>query len=70
MGKVDILIVPETKIDASFPTVQFSVEGYHKTYHLEVSEKSGSILVYINSAIPSRQLHCANLNLSIQAVPF
>ena len=27
-------------------------------------------LVYINSSIPSRQLHCRNLNLSIQAVPF
>ena len=35
-----------------------------------MSEKSGGILVHINSSIPSRQLHCGNLNLSIQAVPF
>ena len=70
MGKVDILIIVETKIDASFPTAQFSAEGYHKPYCLDVSEKSGGILVYINSSIPSRQLHCGNLNLSIQAVPF
>ena len=35
-----------------------------------MSEKSGSILVYTNSSIPSRQLHCGNFNLSIQAVPF
>ena len=35
-----------------------------------MSEKSGGILVYINSSIPSRQLHCGNLNLSIQVVPF
>ena len=65
MGKLDNLIVAETKTDASF-----SAEGYHKPYRLDVSEKSGSILVYINSSIPSRQLHCGNLNLSIQAVPF
>ena len=39
MGKVDILIVAETKIDASFPTAQFSAEGYHKPYRLDVSEK-------------------------------
>ena len=39
MGKVDILIVAETKIDASFSTAQFSVEGYHKPYRLDVSEK-------------------------------
>ena len=70
IGKVDILIVAETKIDASFPTAQSSAEGYHKPYRLDVSEKSGGILVYISSSIPSRQLHYGNLNLSIQAVPF
>ena len=70
MGKVDILIVAETKIDASFPTAQFSAEGYHKPYRLDVSEKCSSILVYVNSSIPSRQLHCGNLNLSIQEVLF
>ena len=37
MGKVDILIVAETKIDASFPTAQFSAEGHHKPYRLDVS---------------------------------
>ena len=37
---------------------------------MDVSEKSGGILVYINSSIPSRQVHCGNLNLSIQAVFF
>ena len=70
MGKVDILIVGETKIDASFPTAQFSAEGYHKPYRLDVSEKSGGILFYINSSIPSRQLHYGNSNLFILAVPF
>ena len=70
MGKVDILIVAETKIDASFSKAQFSSERYHKLYRLDVSERSDGILVYINSSIPSRQLHCGNLNLSIQAVPF
>ena len=70
MGKVDILIVAETKIDASFPTTQFLAEGYHKPYRLDMSEESGGILVYINSSIPSRKLHCGNLYLSINAVPF
>ena len=46
MGKVDILIVAETKIDASFPTAQFSAEGYHKPYRLDVSEKSGGFSLY------------------------
>ena len=39
MAKVDVLIVAETKIDVTIPTVQFSAEGYHKSYHLDISEK-------------------------------
>ena len=35
-----------------------------------MSERPGGILVYINSSISSRQIHCRNLNLSMQAVPF
>ena len=30
MGKVDIFIVAETKIDTSFLTAQFLAEGYHE----------------------------------------
>ena len=62
MDKVGILIVAETEIDASFATVQFSAEGYHKPYRLNVSEKSGGILVYRNSPTSSRQLRRGNLN--------
>ena len=64
------MIVAKTKIDACFPTTQFSAEGYYKPYRLDLSEKSGGILVYINSSIPSIQLYCGNLNLPIQTVPF
>ena len=70
MVKVDILIVAKTKIDASFPAVQFSAEGYQKRHRLDVSEKSGCNLVYINSLIPSKKFYCGNLNLSILEVPF
>ena len=35
-----------------------------------MSEKSGGILVYKNFSISSIQLHCGNLNLSMQEVPF
>ena len=66
MDKVGILIVAKTEIDASFETAQFLAEGYHKPYRLDVSEKSGGILVYINSPMSSRQLHRGNLNWSIQ----
>ena len=68
--RVDILTIAETKIDSSFPTAQFRLANYHTPYRLDISNKSGGILVYIKSNIPTRQLNCGNLCKSIQAVPF
>ena len=39
-------------------------------YRLDVSNRSGGILVYVKSSIPLRRLSCENLCDSIQAVPF
>ena len=69
-GNVDVISIAETKIDASFPSAQFVFEGYHSPYRLDVSNRSGGILVYVKSKIPSRCLSCENLCDSIQAVPF
>ena len=34
-GKVDILVVSDTKLDNSFPTNQFLIEGYLKPFRLD-----------------------------------
>ena len=60
----------ETKIDASFPSAQFVLEGYHSPYRLDISSRSGGILVYVKSSIPSRRLSCENLCDSLQADVF
>ena len=44
-GNVDVLCVAETKNDSSFPTGQFSLEGYHSLYRTDVSNKRGWLLV-------------------------
>ena len=44
---VDILTIAETKIDYSFPTAQFRLANYYTPYRLDISNKSGGILVYI-----------------------
>ena len=46
-GKVDILVLTETKLDNSFPTNQFLIEGYSKPFRL---------LVYIREVIPCKEL--------------
>ena len=40
-GNVDALSVGETRTDSSFPTGQFSFEGYHSPYRLEISNRRG-----------------------------
>ena len=69
MENVDILAIAETKIDESFPTAQFLLVGYHSPYGLDKSPKSGGILVYVKSLIPSRQLNFPNLTLQNTSSP-
>ena len=63
---VDIVSIAETKIDASFPSAQFVLDGYHLSYRMDVTEWKGGILVYVESSILSRRLTCGNLCDSIQ----
>ena len=53
---VDIPVIAETKIDKSFPAAQFITEGFHKPPRLDISDKSGGLLVYVRSHLLSRQL--------------
>ena len=69
-GNVDVVSIAETKIDATFPFAEFVFEGYHSTFRLDISSKSGGIFAYAKSSIPLRRLSCENLCDSIRAVPF
>ena len=69
-GNVDIVSIAETRLDASFPSAQFTLEGYYTPYRLDINNKSGGILVYVKSSIPSRCLCYEELRISIQAIPF
>ena len=57
---MDILIVSETKVDDSFPTNQFLIDGYSKPYRLDHSRFSGGLLCYIRNDIPSKLLYSYN----------
>ena len=65
-GNVDIVSVAETKLDASFPSAQFTLERYHIPYRLDINNKSGGILVYVKSSIPSRCLSSEELRISMR----
>ena len=53
-GNIDILLITETKIDSSFPSAQFQIDGYTTPYRLDRDSNGGGILLYVRDNIPSK----------------
>ena len=68
-GLVDFLAVSETKLDSSLPTGQFNLPGFRTPYRKDLSAKSGGLLVYVNSNIPSKVLKIPDCPSNIQVIP-
>ena len=43
-GKIDILIVTETKLDSTFPTSQFVIDGYSEPYRFDRNRNGRGVL--------------------------
>ena len=43
-GKIDILMISETKLDATFHAKQFFIQGYSTVYRLDRSDNGGRML--------------------------
>ena len=65
---VDILIVLETKLDESFPTSQFLIDGFCKPYRLDRDRNGGGILIYVREGIPSKELSKFKLPSDIEGL--
>ena len=65
-----MLAVAATEIDASLPSAQCFLEGYHSPYRLDISRKSGGLLGNVKATIPSRQLFLPKFQFRIQVLPF
>ena len=61
-GKVDVLMISETKIDNSFPTMQFHIEGYC-AFRLDRNKYGGGVLVYVREDIPSKLIPMKNCSI-------
>ena len=66
---IDILIIADTKIDESFPTNQFKMDGYRTPYRYRTNENVGGLLIYINENIPSKELTGFKIPNDIQMLP-
>ena len=66
---VDFPAVSETKLDSCFPTRQFNLPGFRTPFRKDLSEKSGGLLVYVNSNIPSKILKIPDCPNDTQVIP-
>ena len=53
---LDILMIPETKLDESFPVAQFLISGFKNLIRLDQSSFGGGETLYIGDGIPLRLL--------------
>ena len=66
---VDILCIAESKLDSSFPIDQFCIPGFKQPARLDISDKSGGLLLYARDGLPVRYLSCPIMNDDIQCIP-
>ena len=53
---VDVLLISETKLDASFPVSQFTISGYSRPFRRDRDANGGGLLVFVRDEIPCRHL--------------
>ena len=59
-GNTDVLMMSETKLDDSFPSIKFLMEGYGPPYTLDSNSHRGGILIYVREDIPCKLILMKN----------
>ena len=54
--KLDIFVLTETKIDESFPTNQFLIDGFSPPFRLDRNKHGGGVLIYISEYIICKEI--------------
>ena len=65
-----IFAIAETKLDSLFPESQFILSEIRKPFPLDVTNRKGALLMFVNNDIPSKDLRGFHLPRDIQAIPF
>ena len=67
-GKLDILVLTETKVDHTFPEKQFLVPGYKKPFRLDRNRNGGGVMIYVREDIPCDILSKHNIPTNLEAI--
>ena len=55
-NSIDVLLISETKVDVSFPSSQFILDGFIPPYRLDRMQHGGGIMLFIREDISSKLL--------------
>ena len=55
-GRIDVLVVGETKLNDNFPNQRFRINGYCNPYRLDRNVFGGGVMIYVRNDIPSKRL--------------
>ena len=55
-GKIDILVITESKLDDTFPDNQFLIDGFPLPYRIARDSNGGGILIFVREDLPCRVL--------------
>ena len=67
---VDILMLSQTKLDSTFPSIQFLINGFSVPHRLDQNSKGSIILLYIMDKIIVLPLYRYSLPLHIEILFF
>ena len=60
-GKIDVLMLSESKIGDSFLDRQFFLDGYSTSYRLDRNRSGGGIMSFVRNDIPSKMISIEKL---------
>ena len=66
--RVDILLVSETKLDASFPKSNFIIEGYKDPIRLDRDCHGGGVMFFIRDDLASKEIETYNLPDNVEGL--
>ena len=68
IGNIDILIVTESKLDQSFPSGQFNIDGYSLPFRYDGNSFGGGVIIFVREDIPCRELFAHMTSFNIEGI--
>ena len=69
-NNVDVLVVTETKLDSSFPSGQFSIDGFARPFRRDRNKNGGGVMIFVRDDIPIKEIKISFLPSDIECLVY